>query len=161
LVFVLLIFCLARIYFNYSGAVDPRVIGIAPIVLDALGVQAFMHRQFTMYGGFTFALRDYWKLNVTMMVDTDNATLMFSIIDPLAYADRLTLPKMMITAGGDEFQMPDDQRFWASKMVGEMNFLVVKNAEHSEATGILELLPAACAFGEALVAGRPRWVFVF
>jgi PhoPQ-activated pathogenicity-related protein len=36
---------------------------------------------------------------------------------------RLTMPKMIISAGGDEFQMPDDQTHWADKMQGETHYL--------------------------------------
>jgi hypothetical protein len=79
----------------------------------------------------------------------------------ISYASRLTMPKMMVTAGGDEFQMPDDQRYWHQKMVGEMNFLVIKNAEHSEATGMLELIPAVSSFVQQVVAHKPRPTMVW
>lgn len=41
----------------------------------------------------------------------------------------------------------------------QMNFLVVKNAEHSEATGVLELVPAVGAFAQAILRGAARPVF--
>jgi PhoPQ-activated pathogenicity-related protein len=139
-----------------TGVVDPRVVAIVPIVLDALDMRAFLHRQFRMYGGYSFALQPYVELNITQEIDSPAVHDLFTIIDPIFYADRLTMPKLMVSAGGDEFQMPDDQRYWRSQMVGEMNFLVVKNAEHSEITGIFEILPAVGAFVESIVAHRPR-----
>ena len=57
---------------------------------------------------------------------------------------------------GDEFQMPDDHRYWAHEMPTEMNLLMVKNAEHSVATGLVEVLQSASAFVSALVANYPR-----
>jgi hypothetical protein len=52
--------------------------------------------------------------------------------------------------------MPDNQRFWAAQMHGELNFLVCKNADHNEQSGLLEWLPRLCAFAESVRAHRPR-----
>lgn len=54
----------------------------------------------------------------------------------------------------DEFFLPDDTSFWWQNITGYgtiNHFLMVPNAEHSEATGILELLPAVGTFLEAVV----------
>ena len=52
--------------------------------------------------------------------------------------------------------MPDNQRFWAAQMPGELNLLVCKNADHNEQSGLLEWLPRLCAFAESVRAHRPR-----
>ena len=134
-----------------AGAVEAvaknRVIGIVPIVLDALNVDAFLRRQWTFYGAWTFALKDYFHCNITVDFQNPNAKLLWELVDPWYYRERLTMPKLAINAGGDEFQMPDDQRYWGKDMPPDMHFLLVKNAEHSMATGLFELLPAAASFG--------------
>jgi PhoPQ-activated pathogenicity-related protein len=33
-------------------------------------------------------------------------------IDPFSYKDRLTMPKLVCNAGGDEFFLPDDWRYF-------------------------------------------------
>lgn len=133
-----------------AGAVEAvaknRVIAIIPIVLDAIHINDFLRRQFTFYGAWTFALKDYYNCNVTIDFQLPTAKTLWELVDPWYYRDRLTMPKLAINAGGDEFQMPDDQRFWGKDMPADMHFLLVKNAEHSMATGLLELLPSAGAF---------------
>lgn len=42
----------------------------------------------------------------------------------------------------DEFQQPDDTHYWWADMPSPKHFLMTPNAEHSEATGILEIVPA-------------------
>jgi hypothetical protein len=42
----------------------------------------------------------------------------------------------------DEFQHPDDTNYWWNDMPEPKHFLMTPNAEHSEATGILEITPA-------------------
>lgn len=126
-----------------------RVRGIMPIVLDALNVVEFAHRQFQFYGAWTFALEDYYRMNFTQDLDLPQTQKLMQNVDPWYYRQRLTMPKLAINAVGDEFQMPDDQRHWAPYMPGEMNLLMVKNAEHSMATGVLELMQSAGAFLQA------------
>ena len=38
-------------------------------------------------------------------------------IDPISYADRLTMPILVITATGDEFFAPDDSYEYFDKLV--------------------------------------------
>merc|ERR1712130_971248 len=75
-----------------------------------------------------------------------NMKLLVNIVDPIAYADRYTMPKLVCNAGGDEFFLPDDTHYWWSQMPEPKKFLMIPNAEHSMATGILELLPAVGAW---------------
>ncbi len=138
------------------GAVDKRVAGLIPIVLSAVNVQAFCHRQWQFYGAWTFALIDYWQLNFTQDVDKANSVKLWNLVDPWYYRERLTMPKVAVNAVGDEFQMPDDQRYWAHDMPGEMNLLLVKNAEHSEATGVLEIVESISSFVSAVQANYAR-----
>jgi len=42
----------------------------------------------------------------------------------------------------DEFQHPDDTHYWWNDMPEPKHFLITPNAEHSEITGILEIVPA-------------------
>merc|ERR1719379_1659497 len=42
--------------------------------------------------------------------------------------------------------MPDDTTFWWNAMTEPKHFIMVPNAEHSEATGVLELLPAMSTY---------------
>lgn len=36
-----------------------------------------------------------------------------------AYKDRLTMPKYIITTGGDEFFLPDDSYYYLDQMLGD------------------------------------------
>ena len=130
------------------GAVDPRVFTIVPIVMDELNFIQNIHHHFKAYGGWSFALNDYTELNFTRCLDHPNTAALMGIVDPINYADRYRpgLPKLVINSGMDEFLMPDNTRFWWDRMPEPKRFLMIPNAEHSEVTGILEILPDLATF---------------
>ncbi len=63
-----------------------------------------------------------------------------------------------------QFFMPDDDWWWwppMSDMPGELNRLMIANAEHSEATGLLTLVPSLVAFQQGVLMGVPRPSFTW
>jgi len=79
-----------------------------------------------------------------------------SIVDPLVYKDYLKMPKYVIDATGDEFFLPDDDYFWWGQLEGETNRLMIANAEHSMATGLLTLVPGLASMVLGVMTQTPR-----
>jgi PhoPQ-activated pathogenicity-related protein len=125
------------------GAVDPeRVVAIVPIVLDAINFVDVEHHQWRSYGGWSWALVDYYEMNLMERFDDPNMLKLQQEVDPFFYKERLTMPKLVVNAVLDEFQQPDDLAYWWKEMPEPKRFIMTPNAEHSEATGILEIVPA-------------------
>jgi len=135
------------------GAVDKRVIAMCPLVMDLLNLVKNIHHHYQAYGGWSFALQDYYSLNFTTHLDDPNVQLLADIVDPYSYLDRLTMPKLVIDAGGDEFFLPDDEFYWWDDLPEPKYFLMVPNAEHSLATGIIEVLASVSAFINGVLDG--------
>lgn len=134
------------------GAVDPtRVMAIIPVVLDAINFVKFAHHQYKSYNGWTFALSDYTDMNIMTRLDTPEMLLLQQYEDPYFYKERLTMPKFIVNAALDEFQQPDDTSFWWNDMPEPKHFLMTPNAEHSMATGILEVVPTVAQWALQLL----------
>jgi len=137
------------------GAVDPnRVKVIIPVVLDAINFQKVEHHQWQSYGGWTFALQDYLDMDIMSRLDDPNMLLLSQNEDPYFFRDRLTMPKLVINAVLDEFQQPDDTRYWWNDMPEPKHFLMIPNAEHSMASGILEVVPAISQYVQHHLKGE-------
>jgi PhoPQ-activated pathogenicity-related protein len=139
-----------------TGAVDKRVIGIIPIVMDLLNMQPNLHHMYRAYGGWTFAFKDYLEMNITMNLDNPKVEQLAAIVDPYSYIDRLTMPKLMICAGGDEFFQNDDSYYYWDDLQGEKYIRVLPNAEHSCAGHFASLFFDARAFYYSIMLGVPR-----
>ncbi|KAL3877581.1 hypothetical protein ACJMK2_035277 [Sinanodonta woodiana] len=139
-----------------TGAVDKRVIGIIPIVMDLLNIVKNLHHHYRSLGGWTFAFGDYYDLNFTSQLDNPNTQKMANIIDPIAYNDRFTnKPKYIITTGGDEFFMPDDSDYFYDQLSGPKYLRKLPNAEHSCAGHETSLFFSMRSFFLSVVMNEP------
>ena len=80
---------------------------------------------------------------------------------PYEYRDRLTVPKLILNASGDQFFLPDLWRFYLDDLPGENHIRYIPNTDHSlDRSDALESL---AAFYASIVNGsaRPRvkWTF--
>ena len=114
-----------------TGAVDKRVVAIAPIVIDMLNVVPSFKHHWETYGFYAPAVGDYVKHGIMDWQDTPEYEKLIKIVEPYEYRDRLTIPKLMINATGDQFFLPDSHRFFFDDLTGPTYVRYVPNADHS------------------------------
>jgi PhoPQ-activated pathogenicity-related protein len=141
-----------------TSAVDKRVVAAIPMVMDDLNFVKNVHHHFRAYGGaWSYALQDYYATNMTIHLDEPEfQQQLMAIEDPITYKDRLTMPKLVVCASGDEFFLPDDTRFWWDQMPGENMMLMLPNTPHSLSPVIGLLLPAGQAWIAAVIDNKKR-----
>lgn len=114
-----------------TGAVDKRVVAIVPIVIDVLNVEACSINHFCAYGFWAPAVGDYTRHKIFERKGTPEHTALMRIEDPYFYRDRLTMPKYVVNAGGDQFFPPDSSKFYFGELLGPKYLRYVPNADHS------------------------------
>jgi PhoPQ-activated pathogenicity-related protein len=116
-----------------------RVAGIVPFVIDLLNVEPSFQHHWRAYGFWAPAIGDYDKRGLMDWTGTKQ------------YRDRLTLPKYIVNAAGDQFFLPDSSQFYYDKLKGEKYLRYVPNTDHSMRNS--DALQAAVAFYDAVAKG--------
>jgi len=144
-----------------TAAVDRRVVAIVPMVIDLLNLEASFRHHFDAYGFWAPAIQSYVEMGIPDWFGSPEMRRLRQIVDPYEYRARLTMPKMIINATGDQFFVPDSSQFYFGDLQGEKHLRYVPNADHSmRKTDVDETV---LAFYRAIVNGTPRpefaWTF--
>jgi len=121
-----------------TAAVDSRVTAIAPLVIDVLNMdEQIPHHKDNYEGvtvgtieGYSVAIGDYVEQDILERLDTPEGQELLEIVDPFEYRDRLTLPKYLVNATGDEFFVPDSGQFYLGELEGPTYVRYVPNVGH-------------------------------
>ncbi len=144
-----------------TAAVDSRVVAIVPMVIDLLNVERSFTHHWRAYGAWSDAVNDYVEHGIMDWMGTPQFRALMKIEEPYQYRERLTLPKFLVNASGDEFFLPDSSQFYFDNLRGETHVRYVPNAGHSlEKTDAIE---SVHAFYASVVKGTARpeakWTF--
>lgn len=120
-----------------TAAADRRVVGIIPLVIDVLNMDEQMAHHFRSYGFFAPALQDYVNEDVFTRLSTPQGQSLLSIVDPLTFVDRLTMPKFIANSTGDQFFLPDSSRFYLDQLPGDNKVYYAPNTDHGLSSGAL------------------------
>jgi len=142
-----------------TAAVDKRVIAIAPIVIDVLNTSLSMQHHYSAYGFWAPAVGDYERHQIMARRRSDRHKELLKLVDPFAYRDRLTMPKCIINASGDQFFLPDSSQFYFDELPNEKHLCYVPNAGHSlDGSNAVDTL---VAFYHSIVNDRERPEFTW
>ena len=90
-------------------------------MIDVLNVEKSLQHHWRAYGFWAPSIKNYVEENIMDWFNTPQIKALMRIEDPYSYLDRLTMPKMIISAGGDQFFLPDSWQFYYNDLKGEKN----------------------------------------
>jgi PhoPQ-activated pathogenicity-related protein len=142
-----------------TAAVDDRVVGIIPMVIDVLNNEKTMEHHYRAYGFWAPAIEDYSNLHAWS--GTPQYAALMKIEDPYSYRDRLKMPKLIMNSTGDQYFLPDSSQFYYDDLKGEKYLRYVPNTRHDLRNS--DARDSLYAFFESLVTGtaRPRFTWKF
>lgn len=144
-----------------TAAVDSRVVAVVPLVIDLLNIEKSFEHHYRVYGFWAPAIKDYEELGIMDWTGTKQYRALMNIVEPYSYRDRLTMPKLMINATGDQFFLPDSSQFYFDDLKGEKYLRYVPNADHSLKNS--DARESMLAFYDAVLRGvrRPEFSWQF
>ena len=124
-----------------TGALDERVAGIVPIVIDVLNTRESMEHHFAAYGFWAPSVGDYVSHELMQRIEHPRSAELYRLVDPYYYRHRLTMPKFVLNAAGDQFFLPDSSAFYWNQLRGEKYLRYVPNGDHGlDGTDAMESL---------------------
>ncbi len=137
-----------------TGAADPRVEAIAPMVIDVLNMPVNLDYQVETWGDYSNQIEDYVKLGIPQEVHPGSGNEITSMIDPYSYRDKLTMPKLIFIGTNDEYWPVDAVKNYFDDIPGENFIHYEPNAGHG-LNGGENALKAISAFWGRTLARSP------
>jgi PhoPQ-activated pathogenicity-related protein len=145
-----------------TGAADPRVTAIAPMVIDTLNMKVQTEWAQKMYGRQSEEIQDYVELHLTERLDDARTRELRSWVDPYSYRERYRLPKLLLLGTNDPYWVVDSLRHYWNELPEPKLVFQTPNAGHDLAGGH-QAIPTLAAFFQ-MVADRqelPRMTWSF
>ena len=144
-----------------AGAADARVAAIIPIVIDVANNEPSLRHHAEVYGYWSLAIGNYYQHHILQRFDHPRMKELYAVVDPYYYRDRLTMPKYIVNASGDQFFVPTSSQFYYDSLPGEKLMRYVPNADHSLRGS--DAIQSILAFYGMILADKPRpeltWTF--
>lgn len=113
-----------------TAASDPRVDGLAPMVINMLNMVAHDELQLKSFGTYSEQIRDYTDRQLQDYLRSEKGAALRSIVDPIAYRAQLTQPKLIILATNDAYWPVDALNIYWNDLKGDKYILYVPNNGH-------------------------------
>ena len=119
-----------------------------------LNIPAHTAHHWASYGFWAPALRDYNENEISKFFGSPQLRRITAHEDPAEYLSRVEhLPRLIVTAAGDEFFPTDSFRHYESQLKGEWRLRTAPNAAHSLSGTMVPL--ETLAFYQAVDSGTP------
>ncbi|MGI6083594.1 MAG: PhoPQ-activated protein PqaA family protein [Limnochordia bacterium] len=102
-----------------AAAVDDRISVVAPIAYDNLDLNRQMELHVKSFGSYSIAIHDYTDRSLQQRLATEQGLKLVDIVDPYAYKDRYTLPKLIIRGSNDPYWPTDATNLYIADLPGD------------------------------------------
>jgi len=139
-----------------TGAVDDRVIGLAPMVIVMLNIGQQGQNQLDVWGFYSEQIDDYVKRGLMEEVKTGPGTKLWRMVDPYTYRDRLAdKPKFLLNGANDRYWTLNAIDLYWDGLTGPKYVMALPNAGHGLDGDRSWVFNGLAAFFRSTVTGRP------
>jgi len=145
-----------------TAAVDKRVGAIAPVVIDVLNMRAQMSRQVQTLGSYSARLGPYSSRGLLPIPETPAGQRLLNMVDPWAYRDRLTMPKLIVNGTNDLYWATDALNLYWDGIPNNKWAVYIPNAGHNlrrqdrpQPEQLNDLITGLAAFSRHQINGTP------
>ncbi len=137
-----------------SGAVDPRVKGVAPMVIDMLNMKRQLDWAGRAWGEQSRQISDYTELKFHERMDDPRMVELRSWVDPYSHRARYTMPKLILLGTNDPYWVVDSLRHYWAELPEPKLIHQTPNAGHGLAGGD-KAIPTLAMFFQRIADNEP------
>jgi PhoPQ-activated pathogenicity-related protein len=138
-----------------TAAVDDRVVGMIPVVIDLLNIVPSFQHHWRNYGFWAPAVDNYVQEGIMDWQGSKEYDRLLEITEPYSYLeDYKDIPKLLINAAGDQFFLPDSWKFYWDELEGEKHIQYVPNYGHDLSES--DAFPNLISFYASILNEVPR-----
>jgi PhoPQ-activated pathogenicity-related protein len=138
-----------------AGAVDDRVIAIAPMVIVTLNMGPQGPNQLKVWGQYSEQIGDYVERGLMETAATPAGTKLWKMVDPFTFRGRLLKPKMLINGANDRYWTLDALDLYWNELQGPKYLIELPNAGHDLKNNRDWVTSGLGAFFHHVVLNRP------
>lgn len=144
-----------------TAAVDPRVHGLVPMVIDILSLDRHIRLQHDIFGRLSEQLDDYTSRDIERLLQTPRGRELIGIVDPYAYRERIRQPKLIALGTNDPYWPLESHSIYLAGLTGPRWISLAPNAGHDLPAPRIAGLVAAMGRHVAGIEPLPevRWTF--
>jgi PhoPQ-activated pathogenicity-related protein len=137
-----------------TGALDERVVGVAPVSYDLLNISEQIALQETSWPERSPEQDANEEFDLYTRYKTETGTRLIADTDPYAYRDRLTIPALILVGTGDPYSCSDSVNLYLNELPGETRIFYVPNAGH-DIRELAEVENSIAAFYRHIINNQP------
>ena len=137
-----------------AASADPRIVAIAPMVIDILNMPVNVPYQKHMYGAYSREIQDYVNLGITETISNPEGRALVSMVDPYSYRQNFTMPKLIFMGTNDPFWTVDAIKNYVNDLPGICLLNYTPNAGHDLAGGREASMALEAFFHQTIHGGR-------
>lgn len=145
-----------------SAAVDDRITGAVPIVIDMLNLPAHLDLQVAAWGTHSRQIQDYANHAILSRLDTKEGKALIEMVDPFSYRSEYDMPMLIVLGTNDDYWPVDSANLYYHDLGTEKYLLYLPNQGH-KAADYFRLLAASKALHTSAETGVRlpdlNWVF--
>jgi PhoPQ-activated pathogenicity-related protein len=146
-----------------TSAVDPRVIGLAPIVIDTLNFGPQMKNQMATWGEYSEQIADYTSKGLIEVMEKQPEIPLWRWMDPYTYREKITQPKLIVNGANDRYWTLDALNIYWKDLKGPKCIHYVPNGGHNLGAGRERALATVGIFSRLTAQGKSmpklEWTF--
>jgi len=131
-----------------------RIRAIVPASIDLLNLDKQFRHHWDAYGFYAPAIQDYVDFDLPCRTRTAAGEAMLKLIDPYAYRDRMTMPKLVLNSAGDQFFLPDSSQFYFRDLPAPKKLRYTLNTDHSQAQDLRSIIQPTLSWISDVLDGK-------